>query len=227
MASSATSATTTATTAGAAVVELYWLPLGAGPGRQLVRLSGRLYERLSAHRGGRPPQALFHSALRVWVHGEDHVVEMAPVWSSSAPGRGAVCEGPVGLPWLGRSRFFRYEVWCWRDGIIDDRAYAVQSPVLVGTDELHAARLLESVVRFPALTWGLDEKGAGERWNSNSLISWVLAVSGHDTSTIEPPRGGRAPGWNAGLACAGAQLLDRRARVLRLPQVGDRRARIR
>jgi hypothetical protein len=39
-------------------------------------------------------------------------------------------------------------------------------------------------------------------WNSNSLISWLLARSGHDTSALHPPRGGRAPGWTAGLVLA-------------------------
>jgi hypothetical protein len=167
-----------------------------------VRLSGRVYELVVARRSGRRPQPLFHSALRVRVVDQDHVVEMAPVWSSRVAERGAVAWGPVGLPWLGRSRLFRYEVRCWRHGTIDDRAYAVQSPVRIPTDEQRARRLLESVPQFPTATWGLDELGVGDMWNSNSLTSWVLAVSGHDTSTIEPPHEGRAPGWSAGLASA-------------------------
>jgi hypothetical protein len=184
-----------------AAVELYWLPLGAGaaPGNALVRLSGRLYERFAARRAGRPRQALYHTALRVRLGAETYVIEMAPVWSSSANERGTVSVGPVGLPWLGRSRLFRYEVRRWRDGIIADRAYAVQSPVKVVTDREHTARLLELVPVFPAATWGLDELGTGEMWNSNSLISWVLAASGHDIDGLTPPEGGRAPGWQAGL----------------------------
>jgi hypothetical protein len=39
-------------------------------------------------------------------------------------------------------------------------------------------------------------------WNSNSLISWLLARSGHRTDDVEPPVDGRAPGWNAGLIVA-------------------------
>jgi hypothetical protein len=185
-----------------AAVELYWLPLGAGPGRQLVRLSGRLYERLAARRAGRPRQALYHSALRVRLGEETFVIEMAPVWSSRATERGTVSEGPVGLPWLGRSRLFRYEVRRWRDGIIDDRAYAVQSPVRLTTDHKLAARLLELVPAFPTATWGLDELDTGEMWNSNSLISWLLATSGHAVENLDPPEGGRAPGWHAGVARA-------------------------
>jgi len=185
-----------------AAVELYWIPLGAGPGNAMVRLSGRLYERLVAHRAGRPRQALYHTALRVRLGAETYVIEMAPVWSNSAEERGAVSVGPVGLPWLGRSRLFRYEVRRWCDGIIDDRAYAVQSPVRLLTDRAHTARLLELVPLFPTATWGLDELRTGEMWNSNSLTSWVLAASGHDIEGLTPPEGGRAPGWRAGLVRA-------------------------
>jgi len=185
-----------------AAVDLYWLPLGAGPGNQLVRLSGRLYERLAAHRAKRPPRALYHSALRVRLGTETYVIEMAPVWSNKATERGTVNEGPVGSPWLRRSRLFRYEVRCWLDGIIDDRAYAVQSPICLSTDRDHAARLLALVPSFPTATWGLDEQGTGEMWNSNSLISWLLATSGHDVEQLEPPDCGRAPGWHAGLVRA-------------------------
>lgn len=183
-------------------VDLYWLPLGAGAGNQVVRLSGRIYERLVAWRDGRPRQALYHSALRVQLGDETYVIEMAPVWSSGATERGPVCGGPVGLPWLGRSRWFRYEVRRWRDGTIDDIAYAVESPQRLSADREHAAGLLGSVPAFPTATWGLDEFGTGEMWNSNSLVSWLLVVSGHDLDGIRPPAGGRAPGWHAGLVRA-------------------------
>jgi hypothetical protein len=190
-------------------VELYWIPLGAGPGNALVRLSGRIYERLAAHRAGRPRQALYHTALRVRLGAETYVIEMAPVWSNSAEERGTVSVGPVGHPWLGRAKLFRYEVRRWRSGYIDDRAYAVQSPVRVRTDHAHTARLIEIVPLFPAATWGLDELRTGEMWNSNSLTSWVLAASGHDIGGLTPPDGGRAPGWQAGLleAATGDALL--------------------
>jgi len=158
-----------------------------------------VYEWLAARRGGREPQALFHSALRVRLDEARYVIEMAPVWSSTIPDRGAVAEGPVGSRWLGRRRLFRYEVRRWRDGIIDDVAYAVDSPVRISTDPEHTARLLDQVAAFPTATWGLDELGTGEMWNSNSLISWLLASSGHDIAGVVPPLHGRAPGWHAGL----------------------------
>ena len=39
-------------------------------------------------------------------------------------------------------------------------------------------------------------------WNSNSLTSWLIACSGLDVDSIEPPAGGRAPGWQAGIVVA-------------------------
>jgi hypothetical protein len=39
-------------------------------------------------------------------------------------------------------------------------------------------------------------------WNSNSLIAWLLANSGHHTDLIDFPTRGRAPGWWAGLVAA-------------------------
>lgn len=185
-----------------ATVELYWLPLGAGEPTGTVRLCGRAYEAVSAHRSRRARRALYHSALRVVLFGTGYVVEMAPVWSMKDPDRGVVGEGAVGLPALGRFRLFRYEVRCWPGGRIPDAAYAVRSPVRLVTDKQRVRGLLEAVREVPRLTWGLDELGAGEMWNSNSLISWSLTVSGHDLSAVCLPAGGRAPGWDAGVALA-------------------------
>jgi hypothetical protein len=50
--------------------------------------------------------------------------------------------------------------------------------------------------------WGRDEQGAGEMWNSNSFIAWLIASSGLDAESIHVPAGGRAPGWRAGLVVA-------------------------
>ena len=183
-------------------VELYWLPLGAGDASHCVRWNGRLFEAVVARRDGRDACALYHSALEVRLGADRYVIEMAPVWSGGRVDRGAACTGPVGLPWLGRSRWFRYEVRCWRDGIIPDVAEAVDSPVLMSTDAAAAERLLELVPTVPAVTWGRDELRTGEMWNSNSVTSWLLAASGHPTTAVRPPRRGRAPGWSAGLVLA-------------------------
>lgn len=181
------------------------MPLGAGDGSHLVGLSGRAFEAVAARRTGRPPQDLYHSALEVTVGPDRFVIEMVPAWGEERAVRGVVCHGPVGLRWLGRSRFFRYEVRRWRGGTIPDLSEAVESPQRLSTDPRQAQRLLELVPAFPTATWGRDELGTGDMWNSNSLVAWLLARSGHDTDEIHPPAGGRAPGWQAGLVVAARQ----------------------
>jgi hypothetical protein len=186
-------------------VDLYWLPLGAGDASHCVRNSGRLYEALSARHQHREPSDLYHSALIVRLDGHAHAIEMTPAWAEHVPDRGAVAEGPVGMRSWGRSRFFRYEIRCWRDGTIPDLPDAVDSPRRVSRDEGSARRVLEVVSSFPTATWGRDEQRTGEMWNSNSLSAWLLARSGHDMDVVDlqPPTGGRAPGWSAGRVVAG------------------------
>ena len=181
-------------------VDLYWLPLGAG-GR-FVRSNGRLYEALAARLEHRDRSDLYHSALEVHLAGARYVIEQAPVWNMTQPDRGVVGEGPVGDRRLGRFRLFRYEIRCWPDGVIPDRDEAVDSPRRVSAEPRLAQQLLDLVPSFPTATWGRDEQRTGEMWNSNSLTAWLLARSGHDTSTIVPPARGRAPGWRAGLMVA-------------------------
>lgn len=183
-------------------VELYWLPLGAGDTSGCVRANGRIFETVVAHHQRRQPVGLYHSALMVRLDGACYAIEMAPAWGHRERDRGVVAEGPVGLTWLGRSRFFRYEIRRWRDGAIPDIAEAVDSPRNLDTDAGRAGRLLDLVPDFPAVTWGRDELRAGEMWNSNSLISWLLVRSDHQAGPIRPPAGGRAPGWAAGLTVA-------------------------
>ena len=195
--------TTTATDRRPARVLLYWLPLGAGG--HVVRWNGRIYEAISARLEHRAVQDLYHAALEVHVGGDRFVIEMAPVWAVRDADRGVVAEGPVGMPWLGRFAAFRYEVRRWRGGVIPDVAEAVQSPQQVGADEDRSRRLLQLVPRVPTATWGRDELDTGEMWNSNSMIAWLLARSGHDTAGIRPPAHGRAPGWYGGLTLAARQ----------------------
>ncbi|GGR70999.1 hypothetical protein J2S40_002339 [Nocardioides luteus] len=73
-------------------------------------------------------------------------------------------------------------------------------------DPLQVAEVLRVVPEVPALTWGRDEIGAGDMWNSNSLVSWALARGGLDMETIRPPANGRLPGWAAGLTLARRQV---------------------
>lgn len=182
-------------------VEVLWIPLGAGPGAGVVRRSGRFYEALAARRERRAPCALYHAGLEVRLDGERTVVEMAPEWSGSPGPEHVACSGPVGVRALGRSRWFRYEVRCWPGGAIPDADEAVAVDRL-DTDAGRVARLLALTASAPRVTWGRDELATGEMWNSNSLVAWLLARSGHDTSSLRPPPGGRAPGWDAGLVVA-------------------------
>lgn len=182
-------------------IDLYWIPLGAGAGGAVVRWSGRTYEAITAVLARRPRSALFHSALKVSLSGMTTAIEMAPVWIQRGE-RGVISEGPVGAHVLGRSRLFRYEVRCWRGGSIPDLAAAVGGPVRVSSDQRTAQRVLDLVPQFPTRTWGRDELGVGDMWNSNSLVSWLLARAELDTNGICPPQGGRAPGWDAGLVAA-------------------------
>jgi hypothetical protein len=136
-----------------AYVDLYWLPLGAGA-VATVRWSGRLYEAITARRDHRAACGLYHSALQVHLGHNRFVIEMAPVWANKQPDRGVVNEGAVGLPWLGRSRFFRYEIRRWPGGAIPDITDAVASPQRLSTDPAQAQLLLDLVPAFPAATCG-------------------------------------------------------------------------
>jgi hypothetical protein len=193
---------------GDAWVDLYWLPLGAG-GR-CVRWNGRIYETLAARWQRRERGDLYHSALRVSSGSTTYAVEMGPVWNVHATDRGVVCEGPVGARALGRFRAFRYEVRCWPGGRIPDLAEAVGGPQRVSEDPLQVRSLLRTIREVPPLTWGRDELGTGDMWNSNSLVSWALARTGHDLTAVVPPPHGRAPGWVAGVRPAGREPQESR-----------------
>jgi hypothetical protein len=186
--------------AGAAV-DLYWLPLGAGG--HSVRWNGRAFEAVAARLKHRSARDLYHSALEVRLPAAGRfVIEQAPIPDGRGRERGVVAEGPVGARWAGRARIFRYEVRRWRDGSIPDVADAVESPLRLTDDRRKAQRLWDCVPDLPTLVWGRDELGAGEMWNSNSIVSWLVVRSGLPVDAIQPPAGGRAPGWNAGIVVA-------------------------
>jgi hypothetical protein len=182
-------------------IDLYWLPLGAGG--HSVRLNGRVFEAVAALLQRRPPCDLYHSALVVRVPEGRFVIEQAPPRASDGGERGVVAEGAVGSRWAGRFRVFRYEVRCWRGGIIPDIAEAVESPQRLTGDPEVARRVLDLAPHVPTAVWGRDELAAGEMWNSNSVIAWLITSSGLPAESIHPPAGGRAPGWHAGLVVAG------------------------
>jgi hypothetical protein len=184
-------------------VQLYWLPLGAGG--HSVRLNGRVFEAVAARLERRAPCDLYHSALEVRVPEGRFVIEQAPVRDGKGLERGVVAEGAVGSRWAGRFRLFRYEVRCWRGGVIPDVDEAVESPLRLTDDPELAQRVLDFARRVPTAVWGRDELAAGEMWNSNSIIAWLIARCGLPAESIQPPAGGRAPGWHAGLVVARRQ----------------------
>jgi hypothetical protein len=190
-------------------VDLYWLPLGAGG--HFVRLNGRVYEAVASRLSRRPARDLYHSALQVELPEATFVIEQAPVPDLSGDQRGVVAEGPVGARWAGRLRIFRYEIRLWRGGHIPDVAEAVDSPVRLTPDEGAARRVLATIPLVPTPVWGRDELRTGEMWNCNSVVAWTIARSGLDADSIQPPPGGRAPGWRAGLVLARRQA-ERAAR---------------
>lgn len=181
-------------------VVLWWLPVGSG-GHVAVRTS-RWWEWVRARREHRSPGLLVHSALEVTVDGIRHVIEMAPAWGGPTGDRGVVAEGPVGFTPLRRWSLFRYEVRCWRDGLIPDLDDAVGDPIAISDDGRIAAHIVDSVSRVPCLTWGRDPLQTGDMWNSNSLVAWLLRDAGLGAEDVSPPDGGRAPGWRAGLLVA-------------------------
>jgi hypothetical protein len=185
---------------GIAAVDLYWIPLGAGG--HSVRFNGKVFEALQAARERRPRGDLYHAALIVHLDGDRYTIELAPSPDSNAASRGVVATGPVGSRLLGRLRLFRYELRCCRGGSIPDLGYAVGGPRRLSGDPAVVRRLLDLVSAAPTLVWGRDEIRAGEMWNSNSVIAWLLTGAGLSANCLDPPAGGRAPGWSSGVAMA-------------------------
>ena len=197
-----------------ASVDLYWLPLGAGG--HSVRLNGRVFEAVVARLEKRSTKSLYHSALVVRVPEGEYAIEMAwPIPAGKAL-REVVSEGAVGSHWVRSLRILRYEIRRWRDGVIPNVGEAVGSPQRLTDDVSLAQRVFELVPDVPTPVWGRDELGAGEMWNSNSLISWLLVRSGIDVEAADVPVGGRAPGWHAGLVVARRRFHPRNAIVRRL-----------
>jgi hypothetical protein len=166
-------------------------------------LNGRIFEAVLARLEKRSAQDLYHSALVVTVPEGEFVIEMAwPIPDRNGALRGVVAEGAVGSSWTRPLRVLRYEIRRWRGGVIPDIGEAVDSPQRLTGDPLLAQRILNLVPDVPTPVWGRDELHAGEMWNSNSLISWLIASSGIEIDAVRPPAHGRAPGWRAGVVVA-------------------------
>jgi hypothetical protein len=189
-----------------AAVRLYWIPLGAG--NRSVRFNGRIFEAMEAARRHRRRCDLYHAALVVELDGEQYAIEVAPSPDADEASRGVVASGAVGSRHLGWLRLFRYEVRCWRGGTIPDLGESVGAPHRLSGDPAVARRLVDLVVAVPTPVWGRDELRAGEMWNSNSVVAWLIAAAGLSTELLRPPPHGRAPGWHAGLEVARRGFFD-------------------
>jgi hypothetical protein len=186
-------------TSSTAAADLYWIPLGAGG--HCVRFNGRVFEALQAALQHRRRDDLYHLALVVELDDEDYTIELAPSPDADQANRGVTATGAVGSRHMGWLRPFRYEVRCWRGGSIPDLGDAVGGPRRLSSDPRVARRLLDLVATVPTPVWGRDELEAGEMWNSNSMIAWLIATAGVSTD-LRPPERGRAPGCHAGLEVA-------------------------
>lgn len=185
-------------------IDLHWIPLGEG-GSGLVRVNGRIYERIKALIDRRRPLDLYHTALRVDGPGGHFIIEgMWPCPDDDRESRGVVLVAPVFARAFSRLRLFRFEVRCWRNGHLPDADAAVGGPRRVSSDPDQVQTLLGLTDSIPPLMWGRDQRGTGEMWNSNSVISWLLTQCGAAVDEFPPPSGGRAPGWEAGIAVARA-----------------------
>ena len=181
-------------------VDLYWIPLGAG--QRVVRASGKLFEALSALIQRRRRCDLYHSALAVTIPEGRFVIEMTPIPDLHGERRGVVAEGPVGAKWAGSA--FEHSGTRSADG------ETAPSPTSTRPRRPSPSTSI-SPARNDSSTWcrrcrhpcgDATSSDAGEMWNSNSVVSWLLASSGIDVAQIQPPPGGRAPGWTAGVVVA-------------------------
>lgn len=186
-------------------IDLLWIPLGAGG--WFVRFNGRIWESVQAKTENREPLDLYHSALQVHLPEGRYVVENAwPIPDLHGASRGVVAEGPVFSRCVSRLRALRYEVRCWPEGTIYDASWAVGGPKRI-TDDLQVAQhVLEVLSSMPSRVWGRRVPEADDMWNSNSTISWVLTRIGLNAAAQSPPIGGRAPGWEAGICVALAEM---------------------
>jgi hypothetical protein len=181
-------------------IELYWIPVAAGTAR-LQRASLRVWETFEAARARRPRATLFHTALKLWpTGGEALTLELAPAFKGGT--RPPLASGPVGVRWADRWVLFRYELVLVPAPTLPDEQWAVDSPVRLTAEAATAARIIEIAPTVPGHTWGRRVTGTQEMWTSDSVVSWLLVRAGLDLSRVQPPAGGRAPGWDAGIDVA-------------------------
>ena len=187
-------------------VYLLWIPLGAGASVPVAHWSGRAYEAISARRARRTAAAI--CSTRRWrsrAGGHRFVVEMTPAWGSAHTSAGSVASGPVAFQLLGRSRFFRYEVHCWRDGVIPTGTTRSVIPRCVSNDPDDRRSHPGPRSAVPNAHDGVATTSApGTCGTPTRSLPGCCPGRGSRTADVHPPRNGRAPGWRAGLVASGA-----------------------
>lgn len=192
-----------------AFLDLYWLPVGAGTSR-FQQTSLRFWEALEAARARRPRLRLVHAALKLaGADGQPFTLELMPAFvRDDVP---PLLTGPVGLPGADRLRLFRYQLLCVSADRLPDEEFALAPPARLTSDPERVARVLAFAREVPRYTWGRRVRGTSEMWTSDSVVSWLLCRAGFDVSSIGPPAGSRAPGWQAGIGLAAARQRARGA----------------
>ena len=177
----------------AAAVELYWIPLGAGG--HCVRFNGRIFEALDAARRApsalRPlPRGARRPARRPALHDRARrrrrtptrraAASSAPAPSAAATSAGCACFATR----FAAGEADRSPTWTTRSA----------GRCRLTTDPGVARRLLDLVAAVPRPVWGRDELDAGEMWNSNSVIAWLVATAGLPADELEPAAAGQGAG---------------------------------
>ena len=165
--------------------------------------TARSIEAIDAARRHRERCDLYHAALVVELGGDRSRSSSRPRPTRDEASRGVVATGAVGSP-LGRPAApvpLRGPLLARRVDPGSRRGGRRTAPAEPATRPRPAA-LLDLVAAVPTPVWGRDELRAGEGWNSNSVIAWLIATAGLWTERVHPPAGGRAPGWDAGLEVA-------------------------
>ncbi len=185
--------------------DLYWIPVGAGTSR-FQQASLRWWEAFEATRARRPRTELLHSALKLRTgQGSAFTLELTPAFVS-APVE-PIVTGAVGVRGADRLKLFRYALRCIPAETIPDEQWAVAGPIHLTGDCGVVQRILDLAPSVPRHVWGRRVRGTREMWTSDSVISWLLIQAGLDVSFAGPPPGGRAPGWDAGIALGRLQRL--------------------
>jgi hypothetical protein len=143
---------------------------------------------------------LYHTALAVRVPEGRFIVEtMWPSPDGNTESRGVVVEAPVFARRLSFTRVLRYEVRCWRDGILPDSDHAIGGPQLLSDDLELGRRLLQTADIVPALIWGRDQSAVGDMWNE---LGDLLAPHPYRSADRDVPASGRrARSWMGGGHC--------------------------